>query len=636
MKNIYFVQVGFEFDGSVYLPCAAGALIAYAKQFADINENYAFPAIIYKREKLQTALEMLREPYMVAFSCAVWNMEYNKALAKLVKQKYPDCHINFGGHSVSEEGTLLESEPYIDSLMFGEGEQPFAALLRALPGELSAVKNIAYRGADGKTVRTPREYYDDIADYPSAYVSGIFDSILADNPNTSFLSVLETNRGCPYSCAYCDWCAGKKMRFFPMERVKAEIDWLAAHKIEYCFCADSNFGMFERDVEIADYLIEKKKQCGYPQVFRPCYEKNSAERVFKICAALNSVQMDKGATFAYQTLSPVALENIGRKNLTMEHFSALMEKYNAVGIPTYSELILGLPGETKDSFCRGLCKLLESGQHNSLSVYYLEMLPNSDIADKGYIQKHGIQVIKVPFNHIHSAIKQNEEVQEYSYLVRATAAMPPEDWVQSNLFSICLQCFHSLGILRFVAMYLYHENICSYYDFYAGLLAFLLESNGTLNNLFQTFESKYRNSLAGEWNYYNEQFGNITWFFEEGAFLEFVSNYDVCFKEIAPYLDTFNVNKEVWKELLAFQKIMLRKPFENEKELKLQYDFNTYFEKILTGQPAVLAKKENTLRIVPDHDFDDVYHYAKETVWFGRRRGMSIYSKKEIITTHTS
>ena len=96
---------------------------------------------------------------------------------------------------------------------------------------------------------------------------------------------------------------------------------------------------------------------------------------------------------------------IGRKNLTMEHFSALMEKYNAVGIPTYSELILGLPGETKDSFCRGLCKLLESGQHNSLSVYYLEMLPNSDIADKGYIQKHGIQVIKVPFNHIHSAIK---------------------------------------------------------------------------------------------------------------------------------------------------------------------------------------------------------------------------------------
>ena len=404
MKNIYFVQVGFEFDGSVYLPCAAGALIAYATQFADINENYAFPAIIYKREKLQSALDKIKDPFMVAFSSAVWNMEYNKALAKLVKEKYPDCHINFGGHSVSEEGTLLESEPYIDSLMFGEGEQPFAALLRALPGELSAVKNIAYRGADGKTVRTPREYYDDISDYPSAYVSGIFDSILADNPHTDFLSVLETNRGCPYSCAYCDWCAGKKMRFFPMQRIKADIDWLAAHKIEYCFCADSNFGMFTRDVEIAEYLIESKKKCGYPQVFRPCYEKNSAERVFQICAALNSVQMDKGATLAYQTLSDEALKNIGRQNLTMEHFAALMQMYNRAGIPTYSELILGLPGETKESFCRGLCKLLESGQHNSVSVYYCEMLPNSDLALKKNIEKFGIEVMKVPFNHIHSAI----------------------------------------------------------------------------------------------------------------------------------------------------------------------------------------------------------------------------------------
>ena len=386
MKNIYFVQVGFEFDGSVYLPCAAGALIAYAKQFAEINENYTFPAIIYQREKLQTALDKIKDPFMVAFSCAVWNMEYNKALAKLVKAKYPHCHIHFGGHSVSEEGELLENEPYIDSLMFGEGEQPFAAMLRALPGDLSGVKNIAYRGADGETVQTPREYYDDISGYPSPYLSGIFDSILAENPGTSFLSVLETNRGCPYSCAYCDWCAGKKMRFFPMERVKADIDWLAEHKIEYCFCADSNFGMFTRDVEIARYLIESKKKRGYPQVFRPCYEKNSAERVFQICAALNSVQMDKGATLAYQTLSAEALKNIGRQNLTMEHFASLMQMYNGAGIPTYSELILGLPGETKESFCRGLCKLLESGQHNSVSVYYCEMLPNSELATKKNIE----------------------------------------------------------------------------------------------------------------------------------------------------------------------------------------------------------------------------------------------------------
>ena len=630
MRNIYFVQVGFEFDGSVYLPYAAGTLIAYAKTDKRINEKYCFKEIFYKREKIEEVLSRIETPFMVAFSCYVWNMEYNKALAKHIKEKYPKCFINFGGHSVSETGELIESEEYIDILMFGEGEVPFKSMLHCLPDGLGEVKNIAFKNESGEVIKTEREYYNDLSSYPSPYTSGVFDKIISENPNTDFLSVLETNRGCPYSCAYCDWCAGKKMRFFPLEKVKAEIDWLAEHKIEYCFCADSNFGMFERDVEIAEYLIASKKKCGYPQVFRPCYEKNSADRVFRICSELNSVQMDKGATFAYQTLSPEALENIGRKNLTMEHFSGLMEKYNAVGIPTYSELILGLPGETKESFCRGLCKLLESGQHNSLSVYYLEMLPNSDISDKEYIKKHGIKVIKVPFNHIHSAIKKNEEVQEYSYLVRSTATMPPEDWVGSNLFSICLQCFHSLGILRFIAMYLYNENICSYYDFYSGLLAFIMNSNGKMNKLFKTFESKYRDSLSGDWNYYNERFGNITWFFEEGAFLEFVSEYDAFFVEITPYLKRFAVNKEVWAELLVFQKTMLRKPYDSESELQLHFDFNAYFEEILTGEPALLLNKANILHIIPAHSFEDIYHYAKETVWFGRRRGATVYGTQEI------
>ena len=74
MKNIYFVQVGFEFDGSVYLPYAAGALIAYAKTDAQVNEEYCFKEIIYKREKLNSVMACLENPYMVAFSCSVWNM----------------------------------------------------------------------------------------------------------------------------------------------------------------------------------------------------------------------------------------------------------------------------------------------------------------------------------------------------------------------------------------------------------------------------------------------------------------------------------------------------------------------------------------------------------------------------------
>ncbi len=629
MKKTYFVQVGFEFDGSVYLPYAVGTIIAYCRSVKQINEEYVFPDIIFRREKLQTALEKIKEPYCVGFSCSVWNVEYNKALAKLIKGKYPECIIVFGGHSANID--MLEND-YIDCVMFGEGEETFSDLLQALSkGNIAQVNNIAYKDS-GATVLTERKYSNSIAQYPSAYLTGVFDKIISENQDTDFLAVLETNRGCPYSCTYCDWCADKKTRFFPMEKILAEINWLSENKIAYCFGADSNFGMFERDYDIALAIVEAKKKSGYPKVFRPCYEKNSADRVFKICSTLNNVGMDKGATMAYQTLCDEALKNIGRKNLTMDHFSSLMKKYNKAGIPTYSELILGLPGETKESFCKGICRLFENGQHNSVSVYHCEILPNAEFAKEEYIKKHKIETIKVAFNHIHSAPKKDEEIKEYSYLVRSTATMSREDWVYANLFSICAQCFHSLGLMRYFALYLRNEKNISYYDFYSSLLEFILNCDGKFNNLWKSFKERFEKSLIGDWNYYNEEFGNVTWFFEEGAFIEAVTNYDSYIYELLPFLSQYDIEENLFEELLKYQRFMIRKPFEAVKKNEYSYDFYDYFNSILKNEAKPLRKKKIKMEISPTTMYNDIPSFAKEVVWFGRRRGATIYNAKEIKT----
>ncbi len=627
MKKVYFVQVSFEFDGSVYLPYSVGTIIAYCRSVQKINEEYEFSDIIFRREKLQTALDKIKDPCVVGFSCSVWNMEYNKALARLIKEKYPQCFIVFGGHSATAQ---VLDEACVDCVMLGEGEETFCSLLQKLSGEdISDVNNIVYK--DGhKVIATERSYSKNIEQYPSAYLTGVFDRIIDENKGTDFLGVLETNRGCPYSCAYCDWCSEKKMRFFPMEKVLAEIEWLSHNEIAYCFGADSNFGMFERDYEIALAFVEAKKKNGFPEVFRPCYEKNSADRVFRICSTLNSVGMDKGATIAYQTLCEDALENIGRKNLTMDHFSSLMKKYNEAGIPTYSELILGLPGETKESFCRGICKLFENGQHNSVSVYHCEMLPNAELAQPDFANKHKIETIKVAFNHIHSAPDRGEEVKEYSYLVRSNATMSREDWVYSNLFSVCVQCFHSLGLLRCFAMHLRTEKGVAYFDFYTSLIEYILNSNGKLNNLWNTFKEKYENSLEGDWNYFNEKYGNVTWFFEEGAFLEIVNDYDSYISELVPFLSKFVAEADLLSELLSYQKMMIRKPYDCINENEYSYDFYSYFNGILKGNPHHLEKAKTRIKIYPQTTYEDLSLFAKEIVWFGRRRGLTIYNAKEI------
>lgn len=635
MKKIYFVQAGFAFDKSVYLPYATGCIAAYSLQFDDFREHYELGGFFYKREKTDSIIERMEDPQVVAFSNYVWNVEFNKALAKKIKEKYPDCIIIYGGHSVRNDSTeLLEENDFIDYLLFGEGEEPFYNLLMALAEgrDLSAVNNIAYR-KDGVPVCTENVGCRDISDYPSPYLTGLFDPI-AEIEEVELLSVIETNRGCPYKCAYCDWSAKSKVRFFPMEKIKAELKWLSDKRIEYCFCADANFGMFRRDVEIADYCIELKKTTGYPDVFRPCYAKENDENVFEICSKFNEYSMDKGATMAYQSLSDDALRNVNRKNLTMEHFSDIVSRYNQAKIPTYSELILGLPGETFESFCDGLCKLLEAGQHNSVSVYHCEILPNSIMGSKEYIEKYSIVSKKVKFNHIHSAETQ-EEVPEYSEIVMGTNTLTKEAWVKANLFSVILQCFHSLGLLRCVAIYMHYEKNMPYREFYGRLFSYVTVNKDTVfGKVVARYEDKLTHSLEGDWNYYNPAFGNIVWFFEEGMFLECLYNDSVYSSDIAPFISSLGIDDEVLSELLKYQKSVLRRPCKEGEETDFAFNFIEYFDTIYSGGYKPLEKRNVTVTFKDNRVFDDWYSFAKNIVWFGRRKGATMYtSDKSMYST---
>lgn len=619
-KKVYLVQIALSYSSPCFLPYSMGCIAAYLKKDSDITKHYEIADVIGMREKIQDILKRFDNPDFVAFTNFVWNLEYNKELAKELKRIYPDVKIIFGGHSVPKDSSFLDKYEFIDYLMHNEGEETTALFLKALENgdDLSEVPNLSYRGNNGNI--TTREYHpENISDYPSPYTEGIFDHLLREFPDVEFHATLETNRGCPYTCSYCEWCFTHKVRKFSMEKIKSEIEWIAKNKIRYCYCADANFGILDRDIEIAQYVVDQKNKHGYPEVFKPCYAKDSDDTVFEAGYLLNSNHIDKGVTLAYQTLDLQTLENIGRKNLTLEHFSDLYARYSESGIPTYTELILGLPGETYESFCKGICSLLESGQSNSMTVYECQVYDNSPMGNPEYREKHGIKVSRIPSFGIHYNPDYNG-VQEYMDIITETATMPKDDWVKAYMFSVVLQTFHHLGLTRYFAIYLNKEKGISYYDFYSMLFNYIYnECNGYLHDLFVELYNRKTDTETADWTYQKDVFGTTGWYFEEGAFLELALRFEDFQHDIKPFLKKFDIDEKIFDNLYRYQTELIRKLGTEEVHLELEYNFYPFFKAIEEGEHIDLIQVGNTLDIKSNKVVFSWAEYAKEFVWFGKR-----------------
>lgn len=632
MRNIYFVQANNVYGNdrrSVYIPYASGCIAAYAFDDKKIKSECRLAGFVYTHEPIKQAVQKMKEPFIAAFSCSVWNYEYNKALAKALKKEYPEVIIVFGGHNVLRDFETFEECPEADILIYREGEEAFRQIvLNLLDGkELSDVANIAYK-KNGEYIKTKEKSFC-LSEYPSPYLNGIFDGI-ADG-ETSFSAILETNRGCPFHCSFCDWgTLGSRVRLFPMERIKAEMDWIAGHKIEYVYCADGNFGLFDRDEEIAEYIISLKKETGYPKNFRVCFTKNRTEFVKKICMRFNKYGLDKAQTLSFQSLSPTVLENIGRKNISLEHFRELMNEYSRCGISTSSELILGLPGETKESFTGGICDLLEYGQHKAIQVYTCDLLPNSEMGSPEFVEKFGIETVRTPFSQAHCSASEKHEVCEYNTTVVKTNSLSREDWIYCVVFACLVQAFHNIGFFRTVALYLRNEMNISYYDIYSGILEFSKNSQDTAcNAVYSVITGFAAGMLRGEnpWAVACEPLGDICWQFDEIYFLKSLERADEIFDELDSFIACKYGRNDKIKAVFEYQRSILKRVGNGGKrEITSDYDFYGYCKRIYDGCRAPLEKKKITVSVEDDMPCGSLYEYACKVVWYGRNQAAALYT----------
>ena len=463
----YAVEVRKE--DTYWLPYSVGCLWAYCLQYGDIASGYHLKDLIFKRENPEELVARLENPVVCAFSTYIWNEQYNLHVAKLIKEKYPNCVIEFGGPQATEKLTKYD---FIDCIIVSEGEQSFLDLLRKVM--MHEPYERIYR----------KERIEDL-DFPSPYQLGVFNSIVKQNPNVLWSMTVETNRGCPHRCTYCDWggMTYQKVKHFGLERVQQDINWAERHNVGFIFNADANFGMFkERDLEIAK-LFRAAADRGKLEAINVQYSKNSTEVIFEIAQILGDIS--RGVTLSVQSMNEPTLKSIKRKNMSINKISEQIEKSKKYGVKTYTELILGLPEETLDSWKDGFAQILECGQHDSIDVWFCQMFGDTDLNSSLSREVHGIKTIKA--EDYMSFSKEDYGIKEVIELISETNTMTNDELIEAYLYGWLVIQFHIAGYTQLVAKHLNSFGM-GYRSFYDKLFDHIKNDSGVIGEHYREIE----------------------------------------------------------------------------------------------------------------------------------------------------
>lgn len=432
------------------LPYSAALLQGYARRHA--AEPHEFLVPIHGRLPVDDAVARLRGADVVGFSAYVWNVEVSLAIAARLKAEQPETVIVFGGPQVPDRAEgFLRAHPYVDLACHGEGEATFTRVLDAAPRrDWTAVPGCSFLDGD-RFVTVPRQpriaHIDDI---PSPFLEGEFDALMAEHPDEQWIAIWETNRGCPFSCSFCDWgsATASKVYRFGMDRLMGELEWMADKRIGFVFCCDANFGMLKRDIEIAEAVVASKERTGYPFSFSVQNTKNAVERGYRVQKLLNQSLNAYGATISVQSNNPETLHNINRANISSEAFRELQHRFARDGVYTYTDIIIGLPGETYAMFADGIDKVIADGQHNHIQFHNCSVLPNAEMGDPAYQARFGMRMVPQVIRNLHGPVEDPPEVEEYLDLVVTTDAMPPADWRRSKRYAWLVDLYYFDRLLQ--------------------------------------------------------------------------------------------------------------------------------------------------------------------------------------------
>lgn len=433
-------------------------------------------------QSYEEVYEEIKEADIILFSCYVWNYTIQDNLAKVIKQRHPEKITVLGGpHIGTNDPGFLLTRTYYDFVC-----QP------TKPGEVFVEDLIdSWFENDGKPIKqdiswemrsnkaSPHNFEVDYSVYEEHidYLKEIVD--YARNNKMEPFIVLETTRGCPYKCVFCEWGGGinTKIHKKSLDVVKRDIDAMKAAGYVDAYLTDANFGAFEeRDLEIFRYAwhneinltdistVKAKSLTRRKRLIDAWFEIVGSSHRNKEVTDTSDMwnetrRISVVPTVSIQSISEEAMRVADRVDLSLEDKLELSryinERCESEGYPVPAlELILAMPGSTLADFYAEMEIIWNFKAWGSYRHDYM-FLPDSRLSAQSYKDKYKIETIEV-----YSDIVDEDGIDSWNSLYKD----------KLNNFSTMLSCYSytreemkEMWFMNNAANYLL-KNLYTYYQ----------------------------------------------------------------------------------------------------------------------------------------------------------------------------
>ena len=434
------------------IPLVSGYLQAYAAKDPHIAAGVDF----HRHVALQTVdVETLYRDVsahhadVYAFSCYVWNMGTIKHVARRLAAEQPHASLILGGHQAANNAAKYAAGFENIYVCNGEGEITFANFLKTLYDGRDDFRDVNglgyYRG--GELITTPyQDKMDDLDAIPSPFLSGLFSKGRYSGV------IFETNRGCPFACAFCTWGGpGQTVTKFATDRVMQEITWLASNGVHFVYIADANWGMLKRDVDISRHIADCSRTFKAPNMVFYAAAKNNPDRSVACVQIFHEAGIVTTQAVGVQSMNEVTLQKINRSNIKLSKFKVMQDNLATQRISSMSELMWPLPGETLTSLKGSIADLIETGT-DCVIVYSVLLINNAELTAR----RDEFGLVTVP----------STDPADESEVVIATNEVDREEYEAGFWFFYAVHAAYNVKGLACLSKYLHLHGIVSYRDLF--------------------------------------------------------------------------------------------------------------------------------------------------------------------------